>query len=194
MVRIATIEIAPPVYERLRTTIPTREALLANGNTVERDGDGGGMWPTYRVTLVRPPPGIVLCLVGRGRDQGHALRMPDEPEYPGEWRQPIGPPKPPCPPHAFGCDVWDDAWMDGHGTPRPCSCGAAAQIEEWKALPEPATEPAGIAWHEFGAWVPCPTCGAALVWYEAGYVPGYRVCVRGHHAQLSADGRSARAM
>ena len=50
-----------------------------------------------------------------------------------------------------------------------------------------------IAWHERGDWTPCPArgCGRALVWYEAGYVPGYRICTRGHHAQLSNDGRSA---
>ncbi len=44
-----------------------------------------------------------------------------------------------------------------------------------------------------GEWVPCPhpRCGRALVWYEAGYVAGYRICLRGHHAQLSPDGRSA---
>ncbi len=29
---------------------------------------------------------------------------------------------------------------------------------------------------------PCPKCGGALIWYEAGYVPGYRVCAgRKHH-------------
>lgn len=52
----------------------------------------------------------------------------------------------------------------------------------------------GVAWYERGQWVPCPVprCGRALVWYEAGYVPGYRICTRGHHAQLSRDGRSAR--
>lgn len=34
---------------------------------------------------------------------------------------------------------------------------------------------------------PCPACGAALVWYEAGYVPGYRVCAgaKHHHVRLS---------
>lgn len=34
-------------------------------------------------------------------------------------------------------------------------------------------------------WTPCPTCGAPLVWYEAGYTAGYRVCSRPphHHAQ-----------
>jgi len=50
----------------------------------------------------------------------------------------------------------------------------------------------GIAWHERGEWIPCPECGAALVWYEAGYVPGYRICLNGHHSQLSSDGRSAK--
>lgn len=27
----------------------------------------------------------------------------------------------------------------------------------------------------------CPECGAPLAWYEAGYVPGYRVCTAGPH-------------
>lgn len=49
----------------------------------------------------------------------------------------------------------------------------------------------GVAWHEWGEWVPCPKCGAALVWNEAGYVPGYRICLKGHHVQLSEDGRTA---
>lgn len=36
-----------------------------------------------------------------------------------------------------------------------------------------------------GAWLPCPACGAPVVWYEAGYVPGYRVCTRPpHHHSL----------
>ena len=35
-------------------------------------------------------------------------------------------------------------------------------------------------------WTPCPVCGAPVVWYEAGYVPGYRVCVRPpHHHSLA---------
>lgn len=51
----------------------------------------------------------------------------------------------------------------------------------------------GLAWWDQGEWVPCPSCGAPLVWYEAGYVAGYRVCARAphHHARLSDDGRSA---
>jgi hypothetical protein len=51
-----------------------------------------------------------------------------------------------------------------------------------------------IAWWERGNWVPCPACRAPLVWYEAGYVSGYRVCARAphHHATLSSDGRSAK--
>lgn len=28
---------------------------------------------------------------------------------------------------------------------------------------------------------PCPRCRSALVWYEAGYVPGYRVCAGPQH-------------
>lgn len=30
-------------------------------------------------------------------------------------------------------------------------------------------------------FTPCPKCGHALVWYEAGYVPGYRVCAGPKH-------------
>jgi hypothetical protein len=32
----------------------------------------------------------------------------------------------------------------------------------------------------------CPECAAPLVWYEAGYVPGYRVCSRGPHHHVLA--------
>lgn len=36
---------------------------------------------------------------------------------------------------------------------------------------------------------PCPHCGAALAWYEAGYVPGYRVCAGPqHHHWLARAG------
>ena len=48
-----------------------------------------------------------------------------------------------------------------------------------------------LAWHDHGDWVPCPVCGAALAWHEAGYVPGWRRCEYGHFAQLADDGRSA---
>lgn len=55
------------------------------------------------------------------------------------------------------------------------------------------TDGAGIAWHEHGQWIACPRCGSSLVWYEAGYVPGYRICTghRQHHVMLSSDGRTA---
>lgn len=49
----------------------------------------------------------------------------------------------------------------------------------------------GIAWHEHGQLVACPECGHALLWCEAGYVPGWRICLAGHAVQLSGDGRSA---
>lgn len=35
-------------------------------------------------------------------------------------------------------------------------------------------------------WTPCPKCGAPLVWYEAGYVPGYRVCAKKPHHHVLA--------
>ena len=35
-------------------------------------------------------------------------------------------------------------------------------------------------------WTPCPECQAPLLWYESGYVPGYRVCTRPpHHHSLA---------
>lgn len=60
----------------------------------------------------------------------------------------------------------------------------------------PAEWPSDQVQRDYGAWVPCPhrRCGRPLVWYEAGYVPGYRICTRGHHAQLSNDWRSAKAV
>jgi len=38
-------------------------------------------------------------------------------------------------------------------------------------------------------WTPCPVCGAPVVWYEAGYVPGYRICTRKpyHHCLATDD-------
>lgn len=37
-------------------------------------------------------------------------------------------------------------------------------------------------------WTPCPVCGAPVVWYEAGYVPGHRVCTRPpYHHSLARD-------
>lgn len=26
-------------------------------------------------------------------------------------------------------------------------------------------------------FTPCPVCNAPVIWYEAGYVPGYRICI-----------------
>ena len=35
-------------------------------------------------------------------------------------------------------------------------------------------------------FTPCPVCSAPVVWYEAGYVPGYRVCAKPpHHHSLA---------
>jgi hypothetical protein len=46
----------------------------------------------------------------------------------------------------------------------------------------------GHAYWEQVSLTPCPVCGACLIWYEAGYVPGYRVCVRKpHHHCMPED-------
>ena len=45
------------------------------------------------------------------------------------------------------------------------------------------------SWWEQAEWLPCPVCSAPLVWYEAGYVPGYRVCTSpSHHHVLIRTG------
>lgn len=36
------------------------------------------------------------------------------------------------------------------------------------------------------SFTPCLKCGAPLVWYEAGYVPGYRVCTKKPHHHMLA--------
>lgn len=41
------------------------------------------------------------------------------------------------------------------------------------------------AWQQV-EWTPCPQCGAPVVWYEAGYVPGYRICSQPPHHHLLA--------
>ena len=133
--------------EQYRATIPTIEAILREpGNRVERPAgvkvrpgsvfgaaqEPSGLWAIW---LARPPAGIIVVRILGSSDV--AIRMADEPEYPGEV---------------------------------------------------PA------AWHERGEWTPCPAqgCGRALLWAEAGYVPGYRVCAGGgHYSLLSPDGRRA---
>ena len=50
---------------------------------------------------------------------------------------------------------------------------------EWPGGEAPA------AWQQLDL-TPCPTCGSALVWYEAGYVPGYRVCAGPEHHHWQA--------
>ena len=122
--------IGPTVIERLRLTVPAREAIEAAGNRVTVDATPDG--PRYTVNLVRPPPGLVVVAISGTSEIG--IRRADEPEYPGE-----------CP----------------------------------------------AAWWDIGQWVPCPTCGHALLWCEAGFVPGWRICLSGHASQLSADGRTA---
>ena len=42
-------------------------------------------------------------------------------------------------------------------------------------------------WHQVD-WTPCPVCGAPMVWYEAAYVPGYRVCTKPPHHHSLAKG------
>jgi len=36
-------------------------------------------------------------------------------------------------------------------------------------------------------WLPCPECSSAIIWYEAGYVPGYRICSKRPYHHCLAD-------
>lgn len=131
------LHIPPTLLQRIRLTVPAREALEKAGNVCKSLDDG-----TWDVTLLAPPGGLELVRLQRwdSAEEQMALRLTQEPSYPGE-----GPAK-------------------------------------------------SVAWHQRGELVPCPECGAGLVWYEAGYVPGTRVCLKGHGAQLSPDGRTAHPM
>jgi hypothetical protein len=119
------------LIERVRLTIPAREALERAGNRVTATGD------CYSIWLSMPPRGLVIVTAPdldgpNPRVHVTAVRRRDEPPYPGERV----------------ADMWTR--------------------------------------HEFSA---CPQCGAAIVWAEAGFVPGWRMCVQGGHAlRISDDG------
>ena len=122
---IPETKIIPPLYENVRLTIPAREALEAANAEVAPDGP-----QTYSVRLSPNDrvPDLVAAIVSDDVRGYVALRLPDEPEYPGE------------------------------------------EPTYWQQL-------------DFS---PCPKCGKPLVWYEAGYVPGYRVCTgKAHHHVLA---------
>jgi hypothetical protein len=121
----ASVEQGP--HERVRLTIPAREALQRAGASITPEPADGGH-QIYTVALGNTVPEGVVAVRIVGTDH-LALRMDIEPEYPGE----IG-------------TLWEQA--------------------------------------DFS---PCPVCGAPLVWYEAGYVPGYRVCARPPHHHVLVE-------
>lgn len=106
--------IAPIVRDKVRLTIPVREALLAAGAKLEDQPDGRATI-TLDATM---PAGIVA----KHKSSTTMLRLEHEPD----WSD-------------AETGVYDDPWL---------------QID----------------------WTPCPVCGAPVIWYEAGHVPGYRVC------------------
>lgn len=111
-----------------RMTIPAREAL-ERVSTVRDDAYYYQRPPVGVVTVLAPMIEAGAPTMGRMV----ALRLADEPPFPGEIANP-------------------DMWMEVELTP-------------------------------------CPKCGAALVWYEAGYVPGYRVCAGPKHHHYVASVR-----
>lgn len=115
-------------HERVRLTIPAREALESAGAIILAEPSDGGP-ALYTVELMdRVPQDVVATRI---IDTDHlGLRMSNEPEYPGE--------------------IWHAYWE---------------QLD----------------------FTPCPKCGAPLIWYEAGYVPGYRVCARKPHHHILAS-------
>lgn len=83
-VRSGRIHVARPIIERVRLTIPAREALLAGG--CEMVGSAiDDLHRYYDIALERPPRGLVYVLIDGPPRQHHALRLDVEPAYPGEW-------------------------------------------------------------------------------------------------------------
>jgi hypothetical protein len=123
-----------------RATIPVIEAILKEGNRVTKNGIDVNAFPgsiskaaqspaPWTIYIIRPPAKKIV--VGHIPGPYLALRLDNEPAYPGESM---------------------------------------------------------AAWWETGYFAPCPKCGTALLNAEAGYVPGWRVCLGGHFCQLSNDG------
>lgn len=116
-------------HERVRLTIPAREALQAAGARIAPEPNDGEP-QTYTVQLDAKrevPKGLVACRIVGTDHVG--IRMEIEPEYPHETQS-----------------LWDQVAFSG-----------------------------------------CPQCGKPLLWYEAGHVPGYRVCTgESHHHVLAS--------
>ena len=78
------------VQSMCRLTIPAREAILAAGGKIGPAYNGCWLTPKdlYSVLLAAAPPGLVYCQTPAHWDPaGHltpALRMANEPQYPGE--------------------------------------------------------------------------------------------------------------
>lgn len=124
-------------HEKVRLTVPAREALEAVGASITPEPlDKEIGMPTYTVEMYyRVPAGLVAVatevkpMTGYGCLHVTSLRMETEPPYPAE-----------------------------------------IEADYWTRLD----------------FTPCPKCGAPLIWYEAGYVPGYRVCAgKQHHHWLA---------
>ncbi len=136
--------IAPITYESVRLSDGARAALEKAGARIEpAKKPEGRKIPVWDITLTGEVtmPDLVVVMTNIPADDPRSpyswhstvsLRLPSEPEFPGE----------------HPASVWD--------------------------------------WAE---WQPCPECGAPLVWYEAAYVGGYRVCARPphHHSQVQFD-------
>lgn len=120
------LELRPSTYERVRLTIPAREALqAANALIVTEANDAKTGASLYTVTLSAQERVPVDLIAGHIAGTDHTtLRLSEEEEYPHEIPM-----------------FWEQVDFSG-----------------------------------------CPKCGKPLIWWEAGYVPGYRVCSgRSHH-------------
>lgn len=84
-------------------------------------------------------------------------------------------------------------WMVTLGSRMPEGILAVQTIGEWRIALRLGSEPhwpmeVEAGWDVRACWLPCPKCGAPLVWCEAGYVPGYRVCAKApyHHVLVQS--------
>lgn len=145
--------------ERVRATIPAVEALLAAGNRLAVAG-------------VEVRPGSVMQAAQLAAEHGWTvwLTTPAAGVVLVRAPDPTGRTEP----------RWAGAWPEQRQVQSPVMVDALRLASE----PEyPGEQPRRDAWEEARWTIGCPAkgCGRALLWAEAGYVPGWRVCAGGGH-------------
>ncbi len=149
--------------ERVRATVPAIEAILVERGNRVAVGDmpirqGAVMAAAQHAQTLMPDPYAPECMVERG------------------WT--VWMVRPPAGLVAVHVQMAHDR-----------SAGAPMTALREDSDPPWPGEMAADGWTSAAWTVGCPgprghPCGSVLIWAEAGYVPGWRVCLRGHFAFL----------